>query len=78
MVKVIVKAFGNLYRYLPRNGPSGQVDIPAGSHVKDLVAKLAIPTEEFMFASVNGMRASLDDLLNDQDEVQLFGPVGGG
>jgi len=54
------------------------MELPEGTLVIDLLARLQIPREEIAFVAVNGSRAPWSQPLADGDEVKLFQPVGGG
>jgi len=70
-----VKCFATLSGYAP---PGGQIDLPAGQDVAQLIKKLGIPEEEVKIVFVNGKKATLDTKLKDKDRVGIFPAVGGG
>ena len=75
----------------PDNGPL-EVELPAGSTVEDLIAKLLELCGEplrkrmiresdgqpFVMFVVNGERAELSGVLKRDDEVLIVPPIGGG
>jgi hypothetical protein len=59
-----------------------QVSLPEGSTLKDLLARLAIPTEERGISFINGqlsampgMQPDLGHVLGNNDRVALFDPT---
>ncbi|MBT8762553.1 MoaD/ThiS family protein [Desulfohalobiaceae bacterium Ax17] len=70
-----VKCFATLAEYAP---PGGQIDLPAGQDVAQLIKKLGIPEDEVKIVFVNGKKATLDTKLKDNDRVGIFPAVGGG
>jgi molybdopterin converting factor small subunit len=61
-----------------RAGTPLELQLPDGSTLSDLVARLALPKEKVRVAFVNGKVQRLDFRLSPGDEVGLFPPVGGG
>ncbi len=56
-----------------------QVDLPDGSRVADLLAKLEIEIQpDALLLAVNGRVAELERLLDDGDEVNLMPAISGG
>lgn len=58
--------------------PEMEQDVPEGTTVGQLLAKIGLPAEEVAFAAVNNSRAPLSWKLREGDEVKLFQYVGGG
>lgn len=73
-----------LYATLQKAGPeaeSGQafeVEIPAGSKVADLMAALNIGSHEVKAIKVNNQARAAVYRLRENDEIDLFPPIGGG
>lgn len=79
-MKVEVKLFATLARYLPEPSESGSatVEIPKGSTVSQLVSVLGIPAGIPTVILVNGQDATPDQTLRDGDTLTLFPPLAGG
>ena len=69
-----------LFATLQRDGADSQQELKlrAGTSVRDVVERLAIPEMEIHLVFVNGRVASLDQPLQDGDRLALFPPIGGG
>ena len=79
-MRVEVRLFATLARFLPPEAASGSaaVDVPEGSTIKALVARLGIPADMPAIALVNGDEAVLGHPLAADDVVDLFPPLMGG
>jgi molybdopterin synthase sulfur carrier subunit len=77
---VSVKLFATLVEYVPgiEPGASFKVEIPDGSSLSDLMNQLNLPEREAKIIFVNGYKQSPDYQLQDNDEVGVFPPIGGG
>jgi molybdopterin converting factor small subunit len=63
-----------------RQGRSARqsIDLPAGSRLADVLARLDIRRSEVSIRQLNGCAAEWDAPLGDNDTVSLFPLVGGG
>lgn len=77
-MKVSVKAYGNLRRYLKEGGGQAELLFDAPVSVGEVLLRLGIPVADAWRISVNGELISEDHLLRDGDVVSVFSPVGGG
>jgi molybdopterin synthase sulfur carrier subunit len=79
-MRVIVKLFASLTRFSSsvQSGAPFELDLPASATVHDLVDQLGIPSEETKISFVNGLIRDLDWVLEPDDEVGIFPPIGGG
>lgn len=79
-MRVHVKLFATLSRLVPGNtsGTLFEVQLPAGATVAALVSHLKLPVDEVKVVFVNGRARPADWVLNLDDEVGMFPPVGGG
>jgi molybdopterin synthase sulfur carrier subunit len=79
-MRVIVKLFATLARFSPGGLPGTpfEMSLSASATIQDLVDKLGIPTEETKVSFVNGLTRPLDWVLEQDDEVGIFPPIGGG
>lgn len=69
-----------LRNYVPGyDGATGyEIHVEAGSTVRDLARRLAIPEQDVKLIMVNGAGAQWDTVLSGNERVALFPPVGGG
>lgn len=77
-MRVKVKAYGAVRRYLKEPGGTAELNLAEGARVRDLLGLLGIPAVVVWRASINGRLASQEDLLQDGAEVSLFSLAGGG
>jgi sulfur carrier protein ThiS len=79
-MKVRVRLFGTLRRYVPDYDPEHglEIEIPDGGKVQDLLAHLEISKSSATVASVNDRIAKMDDELVDGSRVNLIQPAHGG
>jgi sulfur carrier protein ThiS len=54
------------------------VEIPEGMTVKGLLENMGVPFEAVKVIFINGLHASGDEVLRDNDRVGVFPPVAGG
>jgi molybdopterin synthase sulfur carrier subunit len=77
---VKVKLFASLARFSPGGLPGTpfEVNISPSTTLQQLVEQLGIPTEETKVVFVNGRICDLDWVLQPDDQVGIFPPIGGG
>jgi len=77
---VRVKLFTTLADYVPgiTSGEPFDVRIKSGAILSDLINRLKLPQEEAKLLFVNGLVKSPDYVLQNNDEVGIFPPIGGG
>ena len=75
MIHVVVKLFATL-----REGRFAEEtrEYQSGSDVAGVIRDLGISEKEAALILINGRHADLSTLLNDQDTLAIFPPVGGG
>ncbi|MGD9732209.1 MAG: MoaD/ThiS family protein [Desulfamplus sp.] len=76
MIKIELKLFATIARYLPDSSESFLVE--DGATIRQIVDTLGIPKSEVKLTFVNGIQKPLDHVLNDGDRLGIFPPVGGG
>ncbi|MCG8565256.1 MAG: MoaD/ThiS family protein [Desulfobacterales bacterium] len=76
MIKIQLKLFVTLAKYLPENAQEYPLD--EGTSIEDLITDLGLPREEVKLIFVNGRKTESSYLLQDNDRLGLFPPVGGG
>ena len=52
--------------------------MPRGTSVRQLIQRLGLPEDEVKLVMVNGIVTKLDAVLEGDERVALFPPVGGG
>jgi molybdopterin converting factor small subunit len=79
-VRVEVRLFATFASYLPpgSGGGAAMIEMPAGSTVDDVAARLGIPSGLQRIVLVNGYDAGPDRCLSAGDIVTLFPPLAGG
>ncbi len=77
---ITVRLFASLARFSPGGLPGTPfgVDLPEFTTIQDLIARLHMPGEEIKVSFVNGLIRDLDWVLQQDDEVGIFPPIGGG
>ena len=77
---VHVKLFATLVKLVPDTiaGTPFDVELPAGATLAALVSHLGLPADEVRMVFVNGRARSMDWVLDPDDDVGIFPPVGGG
>lgn len=77
---VHVKLFATLQRFaggIPAGQPL-ELELVEEATLQDLIDRLEIPPDETKIAFVNGRAQEMDYVLQQDDEVGIFPPIGGG
>lgn len=79
-MRVKVKLFATIVNYVPgvKSTVPFEVELHSGSTLSDLINHLNLPQEEVKVTFVNGRTQPLDFQLQNDDEVGVFPPIGGG
>jgi len=79
-MRVVTKLFASLHSPKVQAGPGIPFDVqlPEGVTLADLVALLRLPPEQVRVTFVNGRARPLDWVLQPEDQVGIFPPIGGG
>jgi sulfur-carrier protein len=77
---VRVKLFATLTKFTSGQEPGIPFvsEIPDGSSLLDLMAHLKLPEESVKLLFVNGRAQPAGYILNNNDDVGIFPPIGGG
>lgn len=75
MINVKVRLFANLRE---NRDKEMMIELGEGSTIKDIIEILNISREDAAILLVNGLGAELDKILEDNDTVSIFPPIGGG
>ncbi len=80
MITVQIRLYATLRRYRPevKLGESLPMELPEGSTVGQLIARLGIPNRVVKSIFVNRRPQDLEHVLQNGDEVAIFPPVAGG
>ncbi len=79
-MKVHIRLFGTLGNKFPDHDrlKSFALEVPEGSTVANLIAKLDIPQSKIGIVSLNGQLVKVQKQLNDGDFIRVFQPIFGG
>jgi molybdopterin converting factor small subunit len=79
-VRIEVRLFATLARYLPKDAQTGftRLDVAEGSSVGDVAGALGIPADLSRIILVNDQDADESQRLGEGDVVTLFPPLAGG
>lgn len=77
-MRVRVRVFGQLKRFLPDQREDVIMDLEEGTTVLAFLRSRQIPDEQVWIVTINGKHADEAAVLRDGDELCMFSPVGGG
>ncbi|MBI4788324.1 MAG: MoaD/ThiS family protein [Chloroflexi bacterium] len=77
-MRVTVKLYGNLKKYLPAKKELAQMEIREGTTIAALLAQLNVPDGEVWMSAINDAVVDAATVLHDGDLLEVFEPVGGG
>ncbi len=77
-MKVTLKLYGNLLKYLPNPPARAQIEIAAGTTVRSLLFQLGVPDADVWMCAVNDNVVAETTRLSDGDVIEVFEPIGGG
>ena len=77
---VVIKVNHSPILKLQGLGAGGEVEVPVGTTVGDLMSRLGVSgtQQRYLLAYVNGKKQTMSYALQQDDKVQLFLPIGGG
>jgi sulfur-carrier protein len=72
--------YASLRRFVPGYNPYEGLllEVPPGTAVTEIISRLGLPPGEVTIIMVNGLRKAADFLLEGQERLGLFPPIGGG
>ena len=78
--RIRIKVQFPAFMYLEGLKCGGEVEVPAGTTIEELLASSRVKREHFRYvtAIVNGEKRSLSHTLQNREELRLVLPVGGG
>jgi molybdopterin converting factor small subunit len=77
-MRVTVRLYASLRDLAPAGPGEAEIELPAGTTVADLVARLGIPAGMVRKAFVSGIARDESYVLQPGEEVGLFPPIAGG
>jgi len=79
-MRVEVALYAMLVDYLPEadRGRERTLEVPPGTTIAQVLARLGVPREKVKLIFLNGIHAEEDTLLKDGDRVAAFPPIAGG
>jgi molybdopterin converting factor small subunit len=80
LVKVDVRLYAALRRYVPQSGlgESIELDFDEGTTIRHIFERLGLPESEVKRVFVNGRSRGYEHKLSEEDRVAIFPPVAGG
>lgn len=77
-MRLTVRLFGDLRKYLPRGQELIQMELPEGATPMALLQQIGIHPGEVWLVRANRQVVPDDQPLQDGDDIEVFEPVGGG
>jgi len=79
-MKIELKLIGNYLAYLPQElrDHISNLEIPDNSRVSDILALLTLHRGAQQVVLINGIGATLDQIIHDGDLVTIFDAIAGG
>jgi sulfur carrier protein ThiS len=79
-MKIRVKLIATYRDHLPPEAKNGmvEIDVPAGTTIRDAVARFGIPLDDSSVIVLNGLTVPLDTLVAQGDTVTAFSAIAGG
>ncbi len=74
-MKITIKLFAT---FRIGRGKIIEKEISQETKIMDLIDELNIPADQVAILLVNGLDGKLEQMLNENDTISLFPPVGGG
>lgn len=77
-MKIVLSCVGGSVQYLPQGGKKIEVRAEAGETVEDVLRRLSVSKDLFMFALANGEKVELSYRVREGDDLVLVSPLTGG
>jgi len=74
-MKITVKLFATLR---DQRFDASEVDCSEGASVRDVLQIIELAEDEVAIIFLNGRHAEFDDIINSNDTLAFFPPIGGG
>ena len=73
-----VQSHADMSEFTAHLGPEGELDVPRGTTVKDVLTMLQVPQDRKTIVIINGRGRPLDHGLQPGDKMVFFPPLEGG
>jgi len=79
-MQVQIQLFATLTDYLPKDsrGKAINLEVDPGTSIQELLQELQIPQDLVKLIFKNGIQAQNKDILEENDRIGVFPPIGGG
>lgn len=77
-MRVTLRLYGNLRRYAAARSEKSELDLASGITINQLLDSFGIGEADWWMAAVNDRVVEADTVLQDNDLLEVFDPVGGG
>ncbi len=77
-MRITLRLYGNLRRYSASRGENSELDLATGMTINQLLAAFGIGENDWWMAAVNDRVVEADTVLQENDLLEVFEPVGGG
>jgi sulfur carrier protein ThiS len=77
-MRVNVKLYGNLKKYLPEKKETALLVVDPGTTIANLLARLGVHDNLIWMTAINDTVVGPSTVLRDGDILEVFEPVGGG
>lgn len=74
-MKITVKLFATLR---DQRFDKSELTCPEGANIKDILTIIGVNKEEVAIIFHNGRHADFNDIINENDTIAFFPPIGGG
>lgn len=74
-MKITVKLFATLR---DQRFDKSEIDCPEGAKIKDIIKIIKLSEKEVAIIFHNGRHADFNDIINENDTLAFFPPIGGG
>jgi sulfur carrier protein ThiS len=75
---IYVQSYADMSKYTAHLGPEGELEVPDGAAVKDVLTLLKVPQDRKAVVIVNGRGRPAEHGLQPGDRVVFFPPLEGG
>ena len=77
-MKVTLSCVGGSAEYFPSGTAKMEAEAEPGDTIEDVLVRLRVSKDLFMFAQVNGVKADLSNRVREGDDIVLVSPLAGG
>jgi thiamine biosynthesis protein ThiS len=77
-MRITLRLYGNLRRYADAKRENNELDVAAGMTIKQLLESFGLSEYDWWMSAVNERVVEADTVLQENDMVEVFEPVGGG